>query len=638
MAITEDTTFDRVRVHCRCDQMVVASVAPYEGEVEATGSEIIPIVTTDADQIAQLDIMLEAIQNGDAAVWYFDMGDGSWIAYDDLPLQHALIHGMHQFHKHEGWKVPAQMIQNSDYSEDADTGRGDIQAQFGIVPTKRQPDGSTFDYPLDRWNARLVNGTQIQFDRVFDIDEDVTDINAHDDIIGMLAWLESLRTAGDAVGDSILSGDITNDLGSRTYQLDQGTNLPTLDLQYSSSVLTQSGGVYTNVGLGFVRASGETDDIHIDAIRTILQTATGSITVASDDAPEAPPFGSTEIGIKAAFIELPDGKRIEPFGERVVVRQASLGRTPMDGSGRRIVRYADLPTRGTGKAMPVDGSRVVHFGHNAGGSGRLEFLLIRSHTLSENVGEVYEVRNVSSQFDCSVYATGGTVLLINLKPGQQCAFELNEENADGDEEIIGINPPVRRLLWQRGLSLPNFSSQHIYSDSNATWLSLPWPTGSGVQYRDSDGFTLGSAALPAGGDVSGVAVGDWDIPGSFQIERSGTVKINFRYHLLLTGDPLNASLVNGHGASLWISEGGVNTLTRKGYLGVPEISAIGDLADCAFDYVGTHTANTRFLFLHRVPSGSVLGNMDAYNAYYDEIDLEALNSFVEFEPIIRWNN
>ena len=584
--------------------------------------------------------MQAAIDAGTAELWYLDRS--IWIAYDDLQDEHGLLHYLHRMRQRGypegGYRVAQSLVKTTAYSTDDDTGRSDLSAQFGLVPTKRTPDGSTFNYPLDRWNARLVNGTQINFERTFDLDENVTDINAADDVIGMLAWLESLRTTGDAVGDSISSGDVTNSLGSRTYQLDQGTGFPTLDLQFSSSSLVQDGDVYTEAVLSFTRTSGETDTIYIEEIRTVLTAATGSITVASDDAPEAPPFGSTAVGVKAAFIELPDGKRIEPLGERVVLRQSSLGRTPMDGSGRRIVRYDDLPTRGTGKAMPKDGSRVVHFGHGAGSSGRLEFLLVSSHTLSENVGEIYEVRNISLLHDCSVYAPGGTFLLINLKPGQQCAFELNEENADGDEEIIALNPPVRRLLWQRGLSLPNFSSQHIWSDSNATWLSLPWPTGNGVQYRDSDAFTLGTAALPTGGDVADVDVADWDIPGSFQIERSGTVKINFRYHLLMTGDPLNASLSNGHGASLWISEGGVNTLTRKGYLGVPEISAIGDLADCAFDYVGTHTANTRFLFLHRVPSGSVLGNMDAYNAYYDEIDLEALNSFIEFEPVIRWTN
>ena len=267
------------------------------------------------------------------------------------------------------------VIKSTGYTADDDTGRSDLSAQFGIVPTKRTPDGTTFDYPLDRWNARLVNGTQITFDRVFDIDENVTDINSADDVIGMLAWLESLRSTGDAVGDSIESGDVTDSLGSRTYQLDQGTGFPTLDLQYNSSSLVQDGEIYTDVALSFNRASGETDTIYIDEIRSILSAATGSITVESDDAPEAPPFGSTEIGVKAAYIELPDGKRIEPFGERIVARQASLGRTPMDGSGRRIKRYTDLPDRGTGKAMPKDGTRVVHFGHGAGSSGRLGVLV-----------------------------------------------------------------------------------------------------------------------------------------------------------------------------------------------------------------------------------------------------------------------
>ena len=469
----------------------------------------------------------------------------------------------------------------------------------------------------------------------------MTDINADDNVIGMLAWLESLRTSGSAVGDDI--EDIDDLADGREYQLDLGTGQATLDLEVISlsSIhgVTTPAGVYSFVGFTLQRVSGETDTIDIAVIRQFIMDATGSITVASDDAPESPPVDLREATVDVSRIRFPDGKVLEPLGERLVLRQSSLGITPLDGSARRIIRYDDLPTRGTGKAMPKDGARVVHFGHGASSSGRLEFLLIRSHTLSENVGEVYEVRNVSSEHDCSVYAPGGTVLLINLKPGQECGFELNEENADGDEEIIVIRPPVRRLLWQRGLSLPNFSSMHLYSDpSSANWLSLPWPTGNGVQYRDSDGFTLGTAALPDGGDVADVALADWDIPGSFQIERSGTVKINFRYHLLLTGDPLNASLTNGHGASLWISEHGVNTLTREGYLGVPEISAIGDLADCAFDYVGTHAAGTRFVFLHRVPSGSVLGNMDAYNAYYDEIDLEALNSLVELEPIIRWTN
>ena len=642
MAITESTVFDRVQVGCNCNGMKVTTITPYNGTTIATGGENIPSYTDDADKIAQLDIMQAAIDAGTATLWYFD--SPTWIAYDDLEDEHGLLHAMHRMRPARigfgGFRVLPNIVKNTTYDEDSDTGRPDVTAKFGLIPAKRKPDGSTFDYPLDNWNARLISGTQISVELNLTADDDVTDINADDNVIGMLAWLESLRTSGDAVGDDI--EDIDDLADGREYQLDLGTGQATLDLEVISlssiAGVTTPSGVYSFVGFSLQRVSGETDSIDIAVIRQFIMEATGSITVASDDTPESPPFDLREAVVDVSRIRFPDGKVLEPLGERLVLRQSSLGITPLDGSARRIVRYDDLPTRGTGKAMPKDGARVVHFGHGAGSSGRLEFLLIRSHTLSENVGEVYEVRNISTEHDCSVYATGGTDLLINLKPGQECGFELNEENAEGDEEIIVIRPPVRRLLWQRGLSLPNFSSMHLYSDGNANWLSLPWPTGNGVQYRDADGFTLGTAALPDGGDVVDVPIADWDIPGSFQIERSGTVKINFRYHLLLNGDPLNASLALGHGAALWISEHGVNTMTREGYLGLPEISAIGDLADCAFDYVGTHAAGTRFLFLHRVPSGSVLGNMDAYNAYYDEIDLEALNSLVELEPIIRWTN
>ena len=640
-------TFDRVAIGCKCLNNVADYIRAYNGSTSATGSISLPLKNTDltTDQQTQYDAMQDALADGTADVWYRDSGQNplAWIEYADLPEAHWVIHAMHYFHP-PGVSVPPAIMdtlsRQSEYAKDDDTGRSDISAKYGIISAKRKPDGSTFDYPLENWNARLIGGTQISVELNLTADDNVTDINADDNVIGMLAWMESLRTTGSAVGDDI--EDIDDLADGREYQLDLGTGQATLDLEVISlssiAGVTTPAGVYSFVGFTFERVSGETDAIDIAVIRQFIADATGSITVASDDAPESPPFDLRKAIVDVSRIRFPDGKMLEPLGERLVLRQPSLGITPLDGSARRIVRYDDLPTRGTGKAMPKDGARVVHFGHGAGASGRLEFLLIRSHTLSENVGEVYEVRNISTEYDCSVYATGGTDLLINLKPGQECGFELNEENAEGDEEIIVIRPPVRRLLWQRGLSLPNFSSMHLYSDSNANWLSLPWPTGSGVQYQDSDGFSRGTAGLPDGGDAADVDEADWDIPGSFQILRPGTVKIRFRYHLLLDADPLNASLALGHGASLWISEHGVNTLTRQGYLGLPEISAIGDLADCSFDYVGTHAANTRFVFLHRVPSGSVLGNMDAYNAYYDEIDLEALNSLVELEPIIRWTN
>ena len=638
MAITTDTVFNQVYINCSCDEARVSTVIPKNNGSTPTGGHGIAPSTTDADEIAELTIMRDAVIAGDASVIYRDRS--TLIPYADLPIVYApYIHPKHSIHPNEGWKSLVTMVLNADVTEDADTGRSDILTQFGVVPEKRQPDGTTYAYPLDQWSVRLVSGVQISIERDWTADDNVTDPNAHDDVIGLFAWLEAHRISGTAFGDDILALD---DVTGRTIELDQGTGLATLDLHVTSIGHNVDGGVYSHVGISLQRITGETDAIDIAAIREIFMTATGTITVASDDAPEAPPFGATDIGIRAAYIELPDGKRIEPVGERIVLRQPSLGRTPLDGSGRRIVRYDDLDDlTSLSKYMPTDGARVVHFGHGAAAMGNLVFDSVADHTLSESIGEVYEVRNLSDEYDVEVHDPDGGVL-VNLKPGQSCAFEVAEENADGDEEIIAIRPPTRRIEWQRGLALPDFDGQMLYSADSTGWLSLPW--GSNVlKYRDNDGFTVGSAALPTPTDglMSNVAAADWDIPGSFAIVSGGLVRLDLRYHLLLDADPptsLAASLALGHGISLWISEGGTETLTRQGFVGLPEISAIGDIADCGFRYTGVHSAGTRFLMLHRIPTGSILGTDDDHDAYYDQVDLEAITSSAELDPIIRWTS
>ena len=75
---------------------------------------------------------------------------------------------MHYFHP-PGVSVPPAIMdtlsRQSEYAKDADTGRSDISAKYGIISVKRKPDGSTFDYPLENWNARLIAGTQISVER-----------------------------------------------------------------------------------------------------------------------------------------------------------------------------------------------------------------------------------------------------------------------------------------------------------------------------------------------------------------------------------------------------------------------------------------------------------------------------------------
>ena len=200
MAITESTVLDRVVVGCNCDGMKVTTVTPYNGTTPATGAESIPSYTKDADKIAQLDIMQDAIDAGTAALWYFD--NPTWIAYADLEDEHGLIHAMHRMRPAgasatDGFRVLPNIVKNTEYEE----GRRHrparhLHAKFGTISAKRKPDGDTFDYPLENWNARLIPGTQISVELNLTADDNVTDINADDNVIGMLAWLESLRTSG----------------------------------------------------------------------------------------------------------------------------------------------------------------------------------------------------------------------------------------------------------------------------------------------------------------------------------------------------------------------------------------------------------------------------------------------------------
>ena len=348
MPLTESSVFNRVLVLCNCEGMNVGDIGAHQDETWLTSSSWVSQDETDTGKLAELQIMEDAIEDGTAELWYKDRS--TWIRYEDIDDAYGLIHAMNRMRPKGGgddaYRILPNLVKDSSYSEDSDTGRPDITLPLGLTTARRKPDGTTFDYPLENWNARLIGGTQISVELNLTTDDNVTDINAYDDVIGMLAWLESLRTTGSAVGDDIEDLD---DLDDRTYQFDMGFGKATLDLeivsQSSITGVTTPTGVYSFAGFSFNRVSGETDTIVIADVRQFIADATGSITVASDDTPESPPFDLREAIVDVSRIRFPDGKTLEPHGERLVLRQSSLGITPLDGSARRIVRYDDLATQ-----------------------------------------------------------------------------------------------------------------------------------------------------------------------------------------------------------------------------------------------------------------------------------------------------
>ena len=256
-------------------------------------------------------------------------------------------------------KADGAFIREGSYSENADTGRPRIESSIDQIPSRRRPDGVTFAYPLgDVWDVDLY-GDSIQFTRTYTLDDDVTDPNAEDSVLAFLAWVESLRVAGSgsAVGDDILA---TTSFTGREYDLVQGSGADTIRVEVTSvgHFDDLETGVYGYVSVSFQRISTETGDIDVEAIRTLLLTATGGIPPA--DAQEAPEIGSTGVPQRASEIILPDNYRLGLHGKRLALRHPSMGVFPLDGAHVRAVRFEaleDITGVTNGKYMPNDGGR-----------------------------------------------------------------------------------------------------------------------------------------------------------------------------------------------------------------------------------------------------------------------------------------
>ena len=199
------------------------------------------------------------------------------------------------------------LIQEGEFTRDSETGRPRVESTIDQIPLHRRPDGTNFAYPLgDSWDVDQ-NGGVIEFTRNFTDDEAVTDPDEDQSVLAFLAWLQGLLATGDAVGTDVTA---LATFSSRTFDLDQGGDAEEITIEINSLGHFQDPdtNIYGHVAVSFQRLNTETDDIDIEAIRTLLLTATGSIPAA--DAQEVPEIGSTQVPVRASEIILPDDYRL----------------------------------------------------------------------------------------------------------------------------------------------------------------------------------------------------------------------------------------------------------------------------------------------------------------------------------------
>ena len=133
----------------------------------------------------------------------YDTGSrpGVWIEYADLPL--PALHFTHTVHpKGSPIEILKALIFDTGFYEDPGTARRDWLARFGIIPTFRDPGGSTFARPLENWTARLflLSPQTLELTLEWTEDDNVTAPNDHPDVLAMLSWLEELRLSASGYG------------------------------------------------------------------------------------------------------------------------------------------------------------------------------------------------------------------------------------------------------------------------------------------------------------------------------------------------------------------------------------------------------------------------------------------------------
>ena len=109
------------------------------------------------------------------------------------------------------------------------------------------------------------------------------------------------------------------------------------------------------------------------------------------------------------------------------------------------------------------------------------------------------------------------------------------------------------------------------------------------------------------------------------------------YRLRIDGTAVG-NLADGNGASIWIQEGASGVPVRERFIGRDELGGNGDEQEYTLVYRGQHAADTRFIFMHRVPSSSTITGTDSMGDAYDNWDIveqDELKATAILTPTIR---
>ena len=419
-------------------------------------------------------------------------------------------------------------------------GRRQLKLSADIVGENAQPTTENYDYPLKKWRVHELSADELSFEILIPFNDEVSNvgnaIGEYREVLALLAYLESVRETGSAVGSDLsTSSAITTSLGNRQFEIQQETDdANPLKFTYNTRGFGLRDSKYTEFTLRFDRVTANSAEINLNALQRIMQDTTVSLSSADIEVP--PKIGSYLAELQAELWAIDDVRSLRAIHDTLLYKGQVPGSDkpyyiPL-GSGWGISPdYTELPIVNSKRVIPFYTQlRAVHFKETSDG-----LIQILNPSLTVNypgTDRLIAVHNVSADSQVEIEDEDDDNL-ITLYPGEYAPFLITLEDGGAKGEILGLpGLPHRELSYHEttggafGLQMHN---QPYWTSSGIRYRAIRLDTSPGVTLH-SDAYEDYSSTTPPTGDqgaLNDADPEDFEFRGFFKILKDGDLEIEW---------------------------------------------------------------------------------------------------------------
>ena len=547
-------TDPRVVIHCNCAALVISGVAAFNGTTALASSSISP-ASDDADDLVQINGMIEAVSNGNATVWYQD--GAMFVEYADLPIYHTLMHWRHQFHPpgKAGAPALAHMMASGDY------GTEDSRHQYnfgGHFHTRREaPLTSIFNFAIREWQAVPLIDAASRFEFQLQIPDQLKvtqdDLDNFVPMLGIELFLDGLLDDGES--------DIGTDFSASNSWTGRDMTLMFAD---STTMEFEVFGILVDTNsddhvVAFAISCDVTDGggYDINKINGVMATANQSISGA--DVLLDSPLGEHDNPVRGREFDYGGDRSVKQTeeGGNIVTHFTDDGEDYDVGviqGNTRIISFDELPTDSEGESLlPTPDQRpLTSIIRVSGKTAPVTIYLPRFQNIAKRVNNAhpFQIHNHNDDVTALVHLVESVTdnNVVSLRSSEHGDF-VSSFNPDGTGRLIGHVPPRVCEHFFEDNEDAIASVPYVEVDSDTWGRIIPLDSTADASARvDSDAYTLGSATFSSGIEIS-AAISN-NVAGSFTIEKPGPANFVMEVTLAPTADA-SGVWTSGHGIRLY---------------------------------------------------------------------------------------